>query len=922
MFVRFILALLLVSSCQLLADNQYNYENALKLYQQKQFDSAGIHLRNVLKDNPDNLAAQILLGKILLEQQHFAQALNVLEGALTDGADVNLLSDELSYIYLLFQDESRLMQLEKYGVFSPLKRFNWLLVSANLYQENGKYTEAATALDNAEQLFADNASLLNAKAGLAIRLRQFGKANNLLQQTLAKDPQNIETLLLLGNLAKQQQQPEAALDYYQRALALQSDNPFVLRALSAAWFAVGQPDKARPLLLKLQDMGLNDAYLRFSLLLLNAVLDNKTETTNFVALRDDLNALPADYFAAAPAQLYLRAALNYLLGASEQAIQDLEAYLKLQPQDSNAIALIAEHYLRTREPSMALRFLERHQEHIQNSVPLLAQHVLLTMRAGKLKTAETMLSDIRARFPADATLAALDADLKRQLYGPELALQELNKQQSPDTPATLLTGALLALDIGDNDAALEKAHQLITLAPDNADYLNLYAGILLQAQQYQSANQTLQQLLKLKPEHFAGRLTLANLYISQGKIQEAETLLSALLKEQPYHQATTVLLAATELQLNKTQQAEQRLNTMLNRKYYRPAVDLLLRHYLTTNALTDARYLLQRALRQEFLDKELLFQEVDVLLALNETAQAEDKIKLIQSLPELSSGHWLQLGKIQQRLGHPQLALQNLATALQLSPDQPVYQYEYIAMLIANNKLTLAKEQLTALKGESGQSADAYLLRAEYANQTGNSADAFAAFQTSISKDPLFNRAWAGLYELARQEKYNQPFVTVAEQYLSANPDNVWLRRLLAEHHINHHSYAAAKQQYQQLLNAGAFTDDPWLYNNLANALLTDDAEQALVYAIQADKLLGNNPRIQLTRAKALLELHQFDQALPVLRQAFALDSTNAEVNYLLAECLVQLQRKEEARLILQKLVKSTSQSNYQSKASSLLDTL
>lgn len=65
MFVRFILALLLVFSCQLFADNQYNYENALKLYQQKQFDSAGIHLRNVLKDNPDNLAAQILLGKIL-----------------------------------------------------------------------------------------------------------------------------------------------------------------------------------------------------------------------------------------------------------------------------------------------------------------------------------------------------------------------------------------------------------------------------------------------------------------------------------------------------------------------------------------------------------------------------------------------------------------------------------------------------------------------------------------------------------------------------------------------------------------------------------------------------------------------------------------------------------------------------------------
>ncbi|HEX5793943.1 MAG TPA: tetratricopeptide repeat protein, partial [Rheinheimera sp.] len=369
MFVRVILLLLLSYGCQTFAEVQYNYENALSLYQQKQYDSASIHLRNVLKNNPDNLSAQILLGKILLEQQHFVQALNVLEGALMDGADVNLLSDELSYIYLLHQDGTKLRQLSRYGVLRDDKRFNWLLITASMFQENGNFTEAAEALDSAALLFPDNISLLNARAGLAIKSAQYETAHHLLQQNLAKAPDNVETLLLLGNLAKQQQQPQTALDYYLRAHKLEADNPFILRALSAAWFAVGELEKARPLLQKLQDMELTDAYLRFSLLLVSSVLDNQPETTSFITLRDDLSALPIEYFTAEPAQLYLRAALNYLLGATEQAIQDLETYLKLQPQDINAITLIAEHYLRTREPSMALRFLERHQQYIQNSVP-------------------------------------------------------------------------------------------------------------------------------------------------------------------------------------------------------------------------------------------------------------------------------------------------------------------------------------------------------------------------------------------------------------------------------------------------------------------------------------------------------------------------------------------------------------------------
>ncbi|HEX5792347.1 MAG TPA: tetratricopeptide repeat protein, partial [Rheinheimera sp.] len=233
-----------------------------------------------------------------------------------------------------------------------------------------------------------------------------------------------------------------------------------------------------------------------------------------------------------------------------------------------------------------------------------------------------------------------------------------------------------------------------------------------------------------------------------------------------------------------------------------------------------------------------------------------------------------------------------------------------------------ARARLAALKDDAAQSADFYLLRADYANQSGSTADAFSALQTSISKDPGFKRAWANLYELARQPQYSQAFITTAEQHLAATPDDAWLRRLLAEHHINHQAYAAARSHYQYLLSAGQFKDDPWLYNNLANTLLPDNAEQALAYAEQAEQLLNNNPRIQLTRAKALRELRQFDKALIVLRQAFAIDSTDAETNYLLADSLIQLDRKDEAGTILRNLVKTTSQQSYKTQAAALLRTI
>ncbi|MDP5207877.1 tetratricopeptide repeat protein [Alishewanella sp. SMS9] len=131
---------------------------------------------------------------------------------------------------------------------------------------------------------------------------------------------------------------------------------------------------------------------------------------------------------------------------------------------------------------------------------------------------------------------------------------------------------------------------------------------------------------------------------------------------------------------------------------------------------------------------------------------------------------------------------------------------------------------------------------------------------------------------------------------MQLQPNDFWVKRLLAEHHINHQQWPEAITLYQQLLAAGSFTDDAFLQNNLANALFTSDPALALQHAAKANQLRRNEPLILTTYAKALLQNQQAEQALAILYQAYAQQSSNNEINLLLAETLVSLQRATEAK--------------------------
>lgn len=908
----FIFLCILCSSATTLASERYNYESALSLYQQQEYQTAFIHLRHVLHEQPDNLAAKMLLGSILYQQARFFEAVYLFEEALTDGADINLIFTELVTSYQITSQYDAILHLSQHQNMSVGHRFHWLLTVFSVHLERHEIEDAMATLHTAEQLNRTAHYQLDiAKSRLALAQDKQSKATMYIERALEANASSAAAWRQQGDILRQQQLFMEAEAAYQRAYQLAPDDPITMRELTAAFIATGQMEQAHEILQSMLDMGLEDPYIRFASFFLTALKTNSLDhTTDLQALHAELVALPINYFEQRPEQLYIRASAGYILGTMEQSLRDYELYLQLMPKDMEALLIASEIYRRTRERSQILRFLEQHQQQVEQNPSLLALQVQTALELERVELAEQLVTSARARFPQYEPLLLLDTTIKSKLFGADYANQFLQQAAQNESTTILLRQALLAIDAQHYQQAYVFATRLVQLEP-TADHLNLMAGILLKSGQFDAAQHHLDRLFALDAEHFTGKLTQANLWVQNQQLEQAAQWLQSLLLHQPRHLQVTTLLAIVELGLQQQSAAEARLIELLNRQYYRPAIDVLIQHYMTTNQRPLALSLLQRALRHQFMQPDLLLQQATVQLQMQDTAAALDTLRLVESMPNLPNASRFELAMVYKAAKQANQAVATLQQLMNLAPDVLLFQLEYTQLLLQQQNMVMAKQQLERLLLRYPDQADVLLLQGDYLLANNQHAEAFALYRRAIQHDPSFQRAWANLYELARRADFSAQFSALTTIAVEQRPADTWLRRLLAEHYMNHSLYQLAQLQYRELLAQGAFQSDAMLMNNLAISLLDESPEQAMDFARQAITLTPNHAGRLTTFARTLIAMQQYAEALPRLRQAFSLDSTSHEVNYLTAVCLIKLQRASEAKPLLQELAAQENTSEF-----------
>lgn len=916
--------LMLLSNCAFASPDE-DFELAVQAFVQADTNTAYIHLKNVLQQAPEHISAKVLMGKILLDKGYFSDAITEFEEALHAGADIASMLDALATAYLFSGKNQQVIDLGSQHTLTSGLQFDWHLLAAAAYLNTGDIEQAEAHYLAASKLQSTSQRLLNSQAALRLKQRRYSEADAIIRQALNQDADNPQTLQLHAEWLQLTGNPQDAQVFYERATQLSPTDPLLRRALLRNYVSQHKLALADATVKHILQYTPEDPYALLLAAWLAAITpDSATSSKPQQQLSELLWQMSREQIEAQPSRLYSRALLSYVDGDYEKARSDLTSYMQLVPADLNAVAILAQVYNRQNDQSAAIQLLEQHIKHL-NTMPDLAQQLItLYIRTNKANKAEQLIAALRLQYPDNAEFAILHAAVLKQLSRHTQAQQLVDSyaQQHGSTALISTNQALTALENNDLPQAMRLVEQLLLQAPDNSGYLNFKAAVLIKQQQYAAAKTLLHSILQLDPKYQAAQFNLAQIALTENAIDKAITLLEPIVASKNGYKPAPTLLAAAYIKAGKMTEAETLLRDVSAVTPYPPADELLFDLYLQQHNYEAALLLVNKGLERAFLNETLLWKKAQLLKLLKRNDEASYNTELLSSIVQHDADKLLRLAMLQRELAQYPASERSLLAAHSIKPDAKIIKLELVNHYLLTNTVKQAEHWLQRLKPQATKDANVQMLQGDVALMQGNNQLAIAWYQRALQLDRKFKLVWIKLYQLAKQTTDAANFSQLALDTLQQQSDFSWLRRLLAEHYVNMQQHADAIQQYETLLAAGYFTDDVTLYNNLANLYLPTNAATALIHAETAVRLGPKHAPALDTYGWILSKTGQYQQALAVLRQAHTLDAAAPAARFHLAYTLVQLQRSDEAKIILQQLLADNSAFSEKVAAEQLLQQL
>jgi len=199
------------------------YEDALRRYDARDLQGAIVQLKNALQHNPNLLPAQVLLADAYLQTGQSAAAEVALEAAAKLGADRAVTAPRLAKAYL-GQFKYRLL-LERVSAqdLPAAEAAEIFMARSNAHASLGDLKEAEKALAQAEARSPGSASVKVAQGTLRLRQGDLGGARSYADKAVAQAPNNAAAWNLKASVAHLAGQAQAALEGYNKTLALQPD---------------------------------------------------------------------------------------------------------------------------------------------------------------------------------------------------------------------------------------------------------------------------------------------------------------------------------------------------------------------------------------------------------------------------------------------------------------------------------------------------------------------------------------------------------------------------------------------------------------------------------------------------------------------------------------------------------------------------
>ncbi|WP_448245999.1 XrtA/PEP-CTERM system TPR-repeat protein PrsT [Thalassotalea agariperforans] len=880
--------------------DENHYELALKAYQQKDVNTAEIHLKNALKENTKNLPAKLLLAEVYIDKSSPHLAEQELNNALLQGADFNLVVEPLARS-LLFQGKyEQIIMLDADQTLNQRSQLNFDLVKAKAYLATDDIGKAQEIYQSIIGLMPNNIKANIGLANLYLDDNAYSKAEAIINNIEAVAQKNIEFLQVKGRLLLMLGELKPALVLFEQANLAEPNNIKTLKYIVNTHIALKKFNKAEKLIDTILTLAPKDPHAQFLKSSILRDLDKVVLSEQvLMQLSTQLAAIDSQFMVSQPQLQLLDAMTSYAQGNWEQARNKLKSYLDNEPDDVSAAVLLADVYMRQEQGRDALKLLSEYEAQLMFNKEYAIILAGLYIQFNKSFKAEPYLTSLNQQYPNDTSILILMAQVLSEREQTEQAYQLLKNAQVEHNALFLETLAAVTLKLGKLEESQTYVSKIIEMAPENVSYQLLHAQTLLQQGNVTKANELITKLYNSQLDNADVQFNYGLLQQILGKNNEARKVFRALVTDHPEHSEAWLKLAGLEYQLGDTAAAIHILDQQKkNSKTKTLATYQLAELYYREREFDKSLSLISSYLLSNRLDTYAGEIKAKNLIALERNEAA--KLQLSQLF-----GFWLEdadkllnLSRLQIQVKDYEGAEKSLALALKLKPNTLPIFIDTIKLKLRQEKLVEA-ESLIRDAERSGFKNDIYIniLKGDVARAKNNLGSAYSLYAKALKQDENNVIALFKLAQISHTKQLSQQFIPFLTSVVNNNPDAGLIRKTLAEHLLTHKHWEQALFQYQVLLTKPLPTDQRAIALNNVAVIYIEQQEYSLAvsFAKQAVSVTNTIPGLIDTLGWALTLSGELNEGLSYLRQAYTMASSSIEVQYHLAYALAKLGRTEEA---------------------------
>ena len=876
---------------QLLEDVESNKERG-------ELSTAIIKLKTHIRSKPDDSLARIALGKIYLQQGEGENAEKELRAALAFGTEPKSIIEPLFQALLLLQSYQDIIE---YPLPAPLPTdtlASLLALKALSFLSSNAIPEGKETLHQARQLSSDNNWVLFVDAQLQRYQGDKTVATTILKKALIRNPNFADGWILLGDIYREIDNPQGAIEGYSKAINAHSRRRDSLLKRSLVYIYLDDFNSAQNDIRFLKKVSPGQPVISY----LEGLIFFKQG--RYQAADEAFNTAQSENFNP-PIVTYYLGKTAHALDKLEQAELYLTTYLSAVPNDTNAAIELGIVQLMKNNLSGAENTIRALAKKHPGNTQVVNLQATLDLMHGNFQAGLARLEQITAKLP-ESGQAQFKLGQALYLSGDKIrSAQALQKALylDPELPNAHIALIINHLQSKQFDKAIQETNSYILKYPESPKGYSLLSLAYLGMKDYPSARKHSRKALELSPGHLGASHNLAVMDIAEGNIDSAKQHYLDALKMYPGNVEITVRLAAIYTRQRQFGQAKQLFETAEARNPNHPAPKIFLaNYYLNTGEPAKG---------------------LDIAISLKGAGQSNRELLLIT-------------GKAQLALGRPSAAITTFRTVIKKWPNNieahtslanaylatqdyssAQHQFEKALQLDSSDiALNVSVIRLYSLTGQNTKaSAHAKKLYKQHPkehsviavsgwlairqNKPQQALDYYSRIpdelvNSKLSKDiaqaQWLNNNWEGaLLTLNRQ--------------IEANPRDIGLKEILAQYLMILHKDEKAIASYQQILEQEA--QHTGALNNLAWLLRSSSPNKALEYAKKALEKDPKNSNLNGTLGIVQLELEQFTKAERSLRRAIALGTKNNRHNYYLAKALANTGNKAEAQEILKQLVNS-----------------